>query len=494
MMQKLYPLFVMIPLGTAFSIIFFPRRLAWIVEIIVTMVIAALVIMALTLIGYSPFSYYVGNWAPPYGITLVSDSISTLLLLIINIVGFLSILYAFRYMDMFTSKVRFYTLYMLMMAGLNGIVITGDLFNLFVFLEIATIASYALVGFGCEHEELEASFKYTILGSVSSTLILLGIAIIYSVSGTLNMADIAIFISTHGLNKAILFAEALFLMGFGLKGAMVPFHAWLPDAHPSAPAPISAMLSGVVIKACGVYVLIRIFYHIVGLTYLTHLIFMSMGLLSMVVGVLLAVGQWDFKRLLAYHSISQMGYVMVGIGLGTPLGILGGLFHLMNHAFFKSLLFLCAGAIEYSTGTRNLKEMGGLFKKMPITSTMCSIASLSISGVPPFNGFWSKLIIIIALVQAKYYAIAAITAAVSFITLVSFIKVQRYALFGKLPEKFAAIKEVPYLMGGALIVLALLCIGAGMLYPFFGNTVLVMARDAVLDQQKFIKLVFPSAY
>lgn len=494
MMQKLYPLFVMIPLGTAFSIIFFPRRLAWIVEIIVTTVIAALVIMALTLIGYSPFSYYVGNWAPPYGITLVSDSISTLLLLIINIVGFLSILYAFRYMDMFTSKVRFYTLYLLMMAGLNGVVITGDLFNLFVFLEIATIASYALVGFGCEHEELEASFKYTILGSVSSALILLGIAIIYSVSGTLNMADIAIFISTHGLNKAILFAEALFLMGFGLKGAMVPFHAWLPDAHPAAPAPISAMLSGVVIKACGVYVLIRIFYHIVGLTYLTHLIFMSMGLLSMVVGVLLAVGQWDFKRLLAYHSISQMGYVMVGIGLGTPLGILGGLFHLMNHAFFKSLLFLCAGAIEYSTGTRNLKEMGGLFKKMPITSTMCSIASLSISGVPPFNGFWSKLIIIIALVQAKYYAIAAITAAVSFLTLVSFIKVQRYALFGKLPEKFAAIKEVPYLMSGALVILALLCISIGMLYPFFGNTVLVMARDAVLDQQKFIKLIFPSAY
>lgn len=494
MMQKLYPLFVMIPLGTAFSIIFFPRRLAWIVEIIVTTVIAALVIMALTLIGHSPFSYYVGNWAPPYGITLVSDSISTLLLLIINIVGFLSILYAFRYMDMFTSKVRFYTLYLLMMAGLNGVVITGDLFNLFVFLEIATIASYALVGFGCEHEELEASFKYTILGSVSSALILLGIAIIYSVSGTLNMADIAIFISTHGLNKAILFAEALFLMGFGLKGAMVPFHAWLPDAHPAAPAPISAMLSGVVIKACGVYVLIRIFYHIVGLTYLTHLIFMSMGLLSMVVGVLLAVGQWDFKRLLAYHSISQMGYVMVGIGLGTPLGILGGLFHLMNHAFFKSLLFLCAGAIEYSTGTRNLKEMGGLFKKMPITSTMCSIASLSISGVPPFNGFWSKLIIIIALVQAKYYAIAAITAAVSFLTLVSFIKVQRYALFGKLPEKFAAIKEVPYLMSGALVILALLCISIGMLYPFFGNTVLVMARDAVLDQQKFIKLIFPSAY
>lgn len=494
MMQQLYPLFVMIPLGIAFFIIFFPRRLAWIVEIILTPAFLFLMFMAIALVGHAPFSYYVGNWAPPYGITLVSDSLSTLLLLIINIVGFCSILFAFRYMDMFTSKVRFYTLYMLLMAGLNGVVITGDIFNLFVFLEIATISSYALVGFGCEHEELEASFKYTILGSVSSALILLAIAVLYSVTGTLNMGDLANVIASKGINKSVLFAEALFIMGFGLKGAMVPFHAWLPDAHPAAPAPISSMLSGVVIKACGVYALVRLFYHVIGMTELTHQIFMSMGILSMVVGVLVAVGQWDFKRLLAYHSISQMGYVMVGIGLGTPLGILGGLFHLMNHAIFKSLLFLCSGAIEYSTGTRNLKEMGGLFKKMPVTSAACSIASLSISGVPPFNGFWSKLIIIIALVQAKYYTFAAITVAVSFLTLVSFIKVQRYAIFGTLPEKFAAIKEVPYLMRGAMAILALLCIGAGLLYPFLGNTVLAMARETVLNQQGFIQLIFRSAY
>jgi len=488
-MQQFFPLFVAIPLGIAFLVLLFPRSLTRVVESIVTISNGILLIMAVALIGHAPFSYFVGEWVPPLGITLVSDSISTLLLLIITIVGLLTILYAFQYMEMYTSKIRFYALFMLMVAGMNGVVITGDMFNLFVFLEIATISSYALVGFGCEHEELEASFKYMILGCISSTFILLGIAILYATFGTLNMADLANFISTHGVNKAVLFAEALFIMGFGLKAAMVPFHAWLPDAHPSAPAPISAMLSGVLIKACGIYAIIRISYHVIGMTTLIQTILMSLGVLSMVVGVLLAVGQWDFKRLLAYHSISQMGYVMVGIGLGTPLGILGGVFHLMNHAFFKSLLFLCSGAIEYSTGTRNLKEMGGLFKRMPITSSSCSIASLSISGIPPFNGFWSKLIIIIALVQAGYYAIAAITVGVSFLTLVSFIKVQRYSIFGELPEKFKGLKEVPVLMGAVLIIFALLCIGAGVLYPFYGNTVLELARDTIINQQKYIQLV-----
>jgi len=488
-MQQLFPLFVAIPLGVAFLVLLLPRSFTRVVEFIAAISISILFIMAVSLIGHTSFSYFVGKWAPPLGITLVSDSISTLLLLVVNAVGLLSLLYAFQYMEMYTSKIRFYSLFMLMVAGMNGVVITGDMFNLFVFLEIATIASYALVGFGCEHEELEASFKYMVLGCVSSTIILLGVAILYGSFGTLNMADLANLISVHGVNKPVLFAEALFIMGFGLKAAMVPFHAWLPDAHPSAPAPISAMLSGVLIKACGIYAIIRISYHVIGMTDLIHIILMSLGLLSMVVGVLLAVGQWDFKRLLAYHSISQMGYVMVGIGLATPLGILGGLFHLMNHAIFKSLLFLCSGAIEYSTGTRNLKEMGGLFKRMPVTSSSCSIASLSISGIPPFNGFWSKLIIIIALVQAEYYAIAVITVGVSFATLVSFIKVQRYSIFGDLPEKLKGSREIPVLMGMVLIIFAILCIGIGVLYPFWGDTILEMARDTIMDQQSYINLV-----
>jgi multicomponent Na+:H+ antiporter subunit D len=489
MMEQLYPLFVAIPLGVAFIVLLFPKSLTRVVEGIVVISAIVLVIMAFALINHKPFMYQVGTWRIPLGIILVSDALSTLLLLIILVVGLLSIVFSLKYMDMYTSKIRFYSLFMLMITGMNGVVITGDMFNLFVFIEIATIASYALVGFGCEADELEASFKYMILGNVSSTFILLAVAVLYADFGTLNMADTARLILSRGMDKAVLFAEALFIMGFGLKAAMVPFHAWLPDAHPSAPAPISAMLSGVLIKACGIYALIRVSYTVIGMTSLIHIIFMTLGILSMVIGVLLAVGQWDFKRLLAYHSISQMGYVMLGIGLGTPLGILGGLFHLMNHALFKSLLFLCSGAIEYSTGTRNLKEMGGLRKRMPFTAGSCSIASLSISGVPPFNGFWSKLIIIIALVQAGYYTLAAITVAVSFLTLVSFIKVQRYALFGELPEKLKHIKEVPAVMCAALVIFALLCIGTGILYPLYGDTLIVFARDTLMNQQKYIQMV-----
>ena len=329
-----------------------------------------------------------------------------------------------------------------MIAGMNGVILTGDFFNLFVFLEIASIASYALVAFGVEAEELEASFKYLILGGVSSVIILFGIALLYSATGTLNMAHMSMILKNGVDKNLLLFIFALFIMGFGLKSAMVPFHAWLPDAHPSAPAPISAMLSGLIIKALGIYALIRIFFIVLGILPIIKTVLMVLGALSMVIGVFLAVGQWDFKRLLAYHSISQMGYVMVGIGLATPLGILGGLFHLLNHAVFKSLLFLCSGAFEYATGTRQLKELGGLIKKMPWTGASCSTAALSISGVPPFNGFWSKLIIIVALFQAKMYLLAVITVFVSFMTLISFIKVQRYALFWQPSGAFGRYKRI----------------------------------------------------
>jgi len=235
-------------------------------------------------------------------------------------------------------------------------------------------------------------------------------------------------------------------MGFGLKAALVPFHAWLPDAHPSAPAPISAMLSGVLIKSLGVYTLCRVFYNIIGINSSLSLILMVLGTLSMVLGVFLAIGQWDFKRLLAYHSISQIGYVILGIGLGTPLGMIGGLFHLFNHSVFKSLLFLNSGAVEYATGTRDLQKMGGLMTKMPITGTTSLVASMSIAGIPPFNGFWSKLIIIIACVQANRLGYAFWAVLASILTLASFMKVMKYAFFGKLREKWNKVEEVPVFM------------------------------------------------
>jgi multicomponent Na+:H+ antiporter subunit D len=269
-------------------------------------------------------------------------------------------------------------------------------------------------------------------------------------------------------------------MGFGLKAALVPFHAWLPDAHPSAPAPISAMLSGLLIKVSGVYAMVRIFFHVFGLTAPLQTILITLGLVSMVVGALVAIGQNDMKRMLAYSSISQIGYVILGIGTGTTLGLVGGLFHLFNHAIFKALLFLNSGAIERATGTRELDKMGGLAKKMPLTAATNAIGSLSIAGVPPLNGFWSKLLIIIALVQADMTMAAGLAILTSVITLWYYLILQRRAFFGKLNEVWKDIHEAPFWMSLSTLILGALCIIIGIAFPFVINTWIKPASDALV--------------
>jgi multicomponent Na+:H+ antiporter subunit D len=494
--DHILPLLIALPLGAAFLIVLVGRLRESLSDLLATLVTAILVVCSLQLLGSDPQVYHMGGWGPPLGINLVSDPLSTLLLIVISGVSLLVCIYSIIYMTGYTNKPKYYGLLMLMIAGMNGVVLTGDLFNMYVFLEIAAIASYALVAFGTEHEELEASFKYLVLGSIASSFILFGIALMYSATGTLNLADISNIISQRGgLNSVMTFATALFIGGFGVKAAMVPFHAWLPDAHPSAPAPISAMLSGLLIKALGAYALIRLFYNVIGINPTYSALFIVLGLVSMIVGGLLAAGQWDFKRLLAYSSVSQMGYIVLALGIATPLAIVGGLFHLLNHGIFKSLLFLCSGAVERNTGTRDMRQMGGLCHRMPVTATTCAVGSLSISGIPPFNGFWSKLIIIIAAVQAEdkfgswAYVIAALTVLGSFITLVYYVKVQRYVLFGKLPERLQKLREVPAAMCLALVVLALLCVAVGICCPFVLEKLIYPARDIVINKAAYTDLV-----
>jgi multicomponent Na+:H+ antiporter subunit D len=366
-------------------------------------------------------------------------------------------------MEKYTTKYRFYTLFLLLVAGMNGVIIAGDIFNLFVFLEIASVSSYALVAYGVEKEELEAAFKYLVMSSVASLFILLGIAFLYSYTSTLNMADITDILLKKGINKSVIFAGILFISGFGLKAAFVPFHAWLPDAHPSAPAPISAALSGILIKTLGVYALMRVFYNILGTNPLFLKTLMILGTISLMVGAISALGQIDIKRMLAYSSINQIGYIILGLGLGTPLGILGAIFHLFNHSIFKCLLFLNAGSVEYATGTRNLKELGGLREKMPITANTSLIASMSISGIPPFNGFFSKLIIVLACIQKDHFVYAFWAILGSILTLAYFTKLQNYTFFGKLPQNLKDVKEVPFFMKTTMIILALICVFGGTL-------------------------------
>ncbi len=488
------PVFVAIPLVTAFLLPIFGKKGKSVATLLANLATISLLVLAVVSIGQSRV-YEIGKWSIPLGINLVLDGLSCLLLLAVSTVSTAAMLFSTRYMEQYTAKSKYLCLFLLMVAGMNGVVLSGDIFNLFVFLEIASIASYALVGFGCEHEELEASFKYMVLGSVASMFILFGIALVYGNTGSLNMAYISKAIQGSGLNAGLGFALCLFIVGFGLKAALVPFHAWLPDAHPSAPAPISAMLSGVLIKALGVYALARVVFNVFGISVPISWVLIVLGILSMIVGVFLAVGQWDFKRLLAYHSISQMGYVVLGIGLGAlilarggnttwaSLAILGGLFHLVNHAVFKSLLFLTSGSVQMATGTRYLKELGGLADRMPITRATCTVASASIAGVPPFNGFWSKLILVVAAVQAGFWGIAAVTVLVSLVTLISFLKVQRYVFLGELPENLRYVKENKNSMLVAMIFLACLCVLMGLLVivPSLKQSILDPAVKVLTD-------------
>jgi len=492
------PLFIALPLGAAFVIPLAGLVRKWLAESIAVVTTGLLVLFAIGRIGSDTIVYTVGGWHPPFGINLVGDALSVFFHLIIAVISFLVVLYSLAYMRRYTSVVKYYCLLMLMIAGMNGVIASGDLFNIYVFLEIAAISSYALVAFGIEHEELEASFKYLVLGCIASSFILFGIALTYSITGTLNLAHIAQVLDDGVSDVMVKFIAALFIMGFGLKAALMPFHAWLPDAHPSAPAPISAMLSGLLIKTLGVYCLIRIFFNVFGFGQSYSTVLISLGILSMVGGALLAAGQMDFKRLLAYSSISQIGYIIFAIGLGTPLGVLGGLLHLLNHAFFKSLLFLCSGAVVYATGTRDLKQLGGLWQKMPVTSATCSIASLSISGIPPLGGFFSKLIIIIAAVKAYdtlgpvAYWLAAIAVLVSFITLLYFVKLQKMALFGPLPAKLDKIYEVPASMWSVLVILAVFCIAFGVACPWFIEMIVEPAREVLFDKSAYIFQVLGS--
>lgn len=490
------PFFVIIPLAVAFLISLFGRVLKRpFIYTISTFASALLLALSfygayiVRLCGGAALVYKIGGWAPPFGICMVLDGLSAFMLVTVNLVAFFVCVYSFNYMEKYTDKPKFFTLFFLMLTGMNGVIVTGDLFNLFVFLEIASIASYALVGFGTEAEELEASFKYAIMGSVASSFIFLGIAFLYGFTSTLNMADMARVLSARPGTWVMPFVAVLFFMGFGLKAALVPFHAWLPDAHPSAPASISAMLSGVLIKTLGVYSLVRVLFNIMGITHTYSLTLMFLGALSMVTTVILALSQWDLKRLLAYHSISQIGYVVLGIGLGTPLGIVGGLFHLFNHSVFKSLLFLNSGSIDYAASTRDLKEMGGLKSRMPVTAQTNLIASLSIAGIPPFNGFFSKLIIIFACIQKGYmgYAVAAVIG--SLLTLASFMKVQRYAFLGELKERNKDIKEVPAAMKFSMIGLALICLLGGLLLLPSLRFFLEGAANVLLEGRRYAEIV-----
>ncbi|MBU0711401.1 NADH/ubiquinone/plastoquinone (complex I) [bacterium] len=485
------PFLIIIPLLAAFLITLISGEKdnwAIVLSVLAEMSLLTLALFSFFTTGYDTFVYEMSGWKIPLTICLVQDALSGFMLVIVNLIALTSLMFSISYIRQYSSPWKYYALFMLLITGMNGVIATGDIFNLFVFMEIALFAAYALVAFGAKAEEYEAAFKYAVMGSISSTLILLGIGILYASTSTLTMAHIAAELQTKD-PQVTYWVAAVFLVGFGLKSAVMPFHAWLPDAHSSAPAPISSMLSGVLIKALGIYAIIRIFFNIFGAPPVFLMIFMVLGSISIIVASYLALGQWDLKRLLAYSSISQIGFILLGLGIGTKLAILGAVFHILNHAIFKSLLFYNAGSVEMALGTRDLRKMGNLRGALPVTTSTSMIASLSVAGLPPFNGFFSKLIIIIAAVQSQHIIYAIIAVIGSLLTLAYFMKVQRYGFHGETVINEIK-KPVSLGMKSAMIILAVLCVVVSILIiPGIREITLDPVVSVIISKTGYIQAV-----
>jgi len=492
--SKLLPLFVAMPLTGGFLIALLGRRLKSLPEALGMLVPGGLFALALVVgravLAHGPLFHFMGGWKPPLGIPMVCDGLTAFMLITVYGVASWIALYSVSYARMYTSTWLYYTLFLFVLAGMSGVVMTGDLFDMFVYMEITSLSACTLVAFGTERREMEAAFKYGVINTLGGLFIIFGIAFLYGSCSTLNMADMAKVLAERGAaNKAVLLATVFLVVGFGMKAAIVPFHAWLPDAHPSAPAPISAMLSGLIIKCLGIYALFRLLFCVLGMTPVLSSVMLFLGALSMGTGAFLAIGQQDFKRLLAYSSLSQIGYIVFGIGLGTPLGIVGGLFHLFNHSVGKSLLFLTSGAVDYATGTRDLEQLGGLSKRMPVTSRAGMAGAMSIAGIPPFGGFWSKLLIIFAAVQAGHFAYAAWAVLAGVLTLGYLTKALKQVFQGPLPDRWRAVEEVPAPMQIAMIALALVCLGGGLLFlPGIRGLFIGPASKVLLNGTAYAKI------
>ena len=468
------------------------------------MTIPMLLMLALikpVLIDGQVITYWMGNWEPvagwAIGIGLEVDALSLLFGLVVTVTVFVTGLYSFSFTRESERKDNFSTLFLMLSGSSLGLVLSGDLFNIFVMIEIMTFTSVALTAFRNRRRgALEAAMKYMVVGSVSSACLLIGIAILYSQLHTLNLAQIASMIPGR-MNSVMAIAFAFLFTGFGAKAFAFPFHPLEADAQTVAPTTVSVMMSGVLTK-CGVYGIIRLCY---GLfqnmdTPFVQMLVTGFGVLSMFICVTMAFNQHDFKRLLAFHSISQVGYVITAVGLGSALGMSGALYHAMNHTLFKGLLFLTAGAVLFRTDTVDLDRLGGLARRMPVTCGMFLIGAASISGLPPFNGFASKWMIYQAAFEHGastgnfFYVFACIAALVtSVLTLASFVKVGQSVFFGQLPAEFENVQEAPLLMRIPMGILAALCVLTGLFPDLVQKYLLTPATNAAMNAAAYIDVM-----
>jgi len=417
---------------------------------------------------------------PPEGVSLEADALSMFLATIYLIIGSMASLFSIREIEE-GSPTGFYAVLLGMITAMVGVVFSGDLFTLFIFWEAMCLCSYTLVAFRKEKwESIEASFKYLIMSSAGSITILFALSFLYGTAGTLNISYLSMSLKGSGESLMVYVALLMLLVGFGLKAGMVPFHTWLPDAHMAAPSSISAVLSGVMVKA-GIYGLLKtllvIFLPLQGSWRITLAAF---AVLTMFVGNLSALPQDDIKRLLAYSTIANSGYILLGIAVGSYRALTGSLFHVLNHALIKALLFLCAGAFIHGAGTRSLKDLAGIRRTMPITGAAFIIGALSLASIPPLNVFWSELTIITAGVEADMPSLSflmilnLVFSAAYCLRMIQAVAVKRETSTSK------KAKEAPLQMLVPILFLVVLSIIVGV-YPAPFQTLAETAAQAILS-------------
>lgn len=378
-----------------------------------------------------------GGWPAPFGITLVADLLSAVMVLITAITGLAVAVFAIADIDARRETLGYHALFQILLAGVCGAFLTGDIFNLYVWFEVMLIASFGLLVLGGDKAQLDGGIKYVTLNLVSTVMFLTGIALLYGLTGTLNMADL------HGAvkqveNQGLLSVVAvIFMIAFGVKAAVFPLFFWLPASYHTPPVAVSAVFAGLLTKV-GVYALIRtftlIFNHDIAYT---HNILLVVAALTMITGVLGAAAQNEFRKILSFHIVSQIGYMILGLALYTPLALVGAVFYLVHHIIVKANLFLVSGVAKRLTGSFELSAIGGLYKSSPLLAVLFLIPAFSLAGFPPLSGFWAKFLLVKASLEIDAYLIAAVALVVGLLTIFSMTKIWAEVFWKPHPEEIS---------------------------------------------------------
>ena len=446
-----------------------PRKLVWPFVLAVSWATLALAwTMLEQVLATGPISYLLGGWEAPWGIEYRVDLLNAYVILLVALIGAVVVAYApasiAREIDA-DRQPYFYAAFLLCLTGLLGICITGDAFNVFVFLEISSLATYGLISLGRDRRALTAAYNYLILGTIGATFILIGIGLAYMMTGTLNMADLASRLPLVNHTRTAQVAFAFLSVGLTLKLALFPLHVWLPNAYAYAPSVVTAFVAATATKV-SVYVFLRFVLTIFGADFAfgtMHIdyLLLPLALLGIFIASAVAIFQTDLKRLLAFSSVAQIGYIMLGISFGSVTGLTAGIVHLFNHALMKGALFLAVGCIFLRINSVQLDDLSGLGKRLPITSFAFVLGGLGLVGVPLTVGFISKWYLLLAALEAGWWPVAALVLISSLMALVYIWRFVEIAYFRPVPEHAAPVTEAPLSMLIPMWILIALAIGFG---------------------------------